>query len=174
MSPFEPRDGVAVWSILYDRLSAASINDVVTYTELSELIDADRAAVQSAVRRAAKELSSIDKRALVAVPNVGYRVIAPEEHLTLAKRHQAKSGRALKRGYSAAVDVDLSDVDPEVRKALGIVAQAFSMQMEFNRRTDVRQRKLEKQLDSMIPKVARNEAELAELRERMEKLERGN
>ena len=171
MSPFAPRNGVAVWTVLYARLREAEVNDVVTYAELGALIEADRAAVQSAVRRAARELSTIDKRAVMAVPNVGYRVVAPEEHLTLARQHQAKSGRSLKRGYSAAVDVDLSDVDPEVRKALGIVAQAFSMQMEFNRRVDVRQRKLEQQLAAMTPKVERNEAELAELRARMEKLE---
>ncbi|BBC66957.1 hypothetical protein MMRN_38530 [Mycobacterium marinum] len=47
------------------------------------------------------------------------------------------------------------------------------MQMEFNRRTDVRQKRLEDALDSVREKSSRTEDEVAELRERLERLEAG-
>jgi len=168
---FEPKDGVSMWRTIYERLTAAKVDDVVTYEELGALIDGDKSAVQSAVRRAARELETVDKHSLLAVPNIGYRVVTPEEHLTLAKAHQRKSSRSLARGYSTTVNVDMRDMEPEVQKAFGVVAQAFSMQMEFNRRFDIRQQKLENQIEAMNPKIERNETELAELRARLEMLE---
>lgn len=45
------------------------------------------------------------------------------------------------------------------------------MQMEFNRRTDIRQKKLEDSLDSMREKSTRTDEEVAELRARLERLE---
>lgn len=169
--PFEPKDGIAQWQALYALLRAAAVDDVVTYVDLADAIDADKASVQSAIRRAAHELETIDKRAITAVKNVGYRIVKPEEHLDIAKTHQRKSTRALERGHSTTTNVDMNGMEPDVRKAFETVAMAFSLQMEFNRRTDVRQSKLEDQLAAIHPKVERTEAEVAELRERLAKLE---
>ena len=46
------------------------------------------------------------------------------------------------------------------------------MQMEFNRRTDVRQKKLEDALDAVREKSTRTDEEVAELRARLDRLER--
>jgi hypothetical protein len=175
MSPFEPAGETARWRILYDLLSERTIGDVLTYDDMAAALDLDsvkdRHTIQVSMRRAAKELEEEDKHAVEAVINVGYRIVEPEEHLRLARGQQKRSSRALVRGHSKVVNVDLSNVDPEVRQAFQVVASAFAMQMEFNRRTDIRQKRLEESLDSVREKSTRTEEEVAELRERLERLE---
>lgn len=176
MSPFQPVGERARWVEVYELLKTAAIGDVVTYERLGELLELDASAerhrIQMAVRRAAQEHEQQDKRALDSVKNVGYRVVDAPEHLVLARRHQSKASKSLVRGHSKAVNVDLSGLDPETRGALETVARAFAMQMDFNRRFDVRQKRLEAALDAASTRVDRSEQEIAELRARLDRLER--
>ena len=181
MSPFEAAGEHARWRIIYEILRDAPVDSVVTYEQMGDALDLDpakdRHAIQMAVRRAAQEYERHDKRALDAVPNEGYRVVKAGEHLGLARRHGRKAGKSLQRGHSKAVNVDLSEVaDPEVRKALELTAQAFSLQMDFNRRFAVRQEQLEKAVheitDAQATDRQRSADEVAKLRERIERLER--
>ncbi|BBC66956.1 hypothetical protein MMRN_38520 [Mycobacterium marinum] len=116
MSPFEPAGAVARWRVLYDLLGERTVGDVLTYDTMAEALELDpvkdRHTIQVAMRRAAKELEQEDKHALEPVQNVGYRIVEPEEHLKLARQHQRRSSRALVRGHSKVVNVDLSSVDP--------------------------------------------------------------
>lgn len=175
MSPFRPHGEQARWRIIYERLADLTIGDVISYTELGEAVDLDpddeRHGIQMAVRRAAREFEEVHKHALEPIPNHGYRVVDIPEHLILAQRQQKRAGKALQRGYSKVVNVDLSAVEPEVRNAFQVVAQAFSMQMEMNRRLDTRQRKLEETVRGINDKQSRSDQELAELRERIARLE---
>ena len=181
MSPFEPAGEQARWRTIYEMLQAAPVDTIVTYEELSEALgldpDKDRHIIQMAMRRAAQEFERHDKHAVDAVPNEGYRVVKAGVHLELARQHQKKAGRSLQRGHSKAVNVDLSEVeDPEVRKALELTAQAFSLQMDFNRRFAVRQERLENAVreitDSQAADRQRSADEVAKLKERIERLER--
>ena len=176
MSPVGPAGETARWRILYDLLSGRTVGDVLNYEVMAEALDLDpiedRHTIQLAMRRASKELELENKHAVEAVQNVGYRIVEPEEHLRLARGQQRRSSRALARGHSKVVNVDLSNVDPEVRNAFQVVASAFAMQMEFNRRTDVRQKKLEDALDAVREKSTRTDEEVAELRARLDRLER--
>lgn len=173
--PFEPEGDRARWQVIYDLLRAAAVGQVVTYDEMAAALnmnaERDRHRIQVAMRRAALEHERVDKRAIDAVVNVGYRIVEAPEHLVLAKRHQRRSTRQLVRGYSKTVNVDLSSVPPEVQHAFGVVAQAFAMQMEFNRRFDVRQKRLEESIRSTVARTERTESELSELRARLERLE---
>lgn len=178
MSPFNPVGDIARWRTIYDLLSARAVGDVLTYEDMAEALDLDpvkeRHTIQVAMRRAAKELEQEDGHAVEAVVNTGYRIVEPTEHLRLARQQQRRSSRALARGHSKVVNVDLSGVDPEVRQAFQVVASAFAMQMEFNRRTDVRQKKLEASLEAVREQSTRTDAEVAELRKRLERLEKGD
>jgi chromosome segregation ATPase len=177
VSPFEPAGDRARWRILYELFVARTVGDILTYETMAQALDLhpadDRHTIQVAMRRASRELEEENKHATEAVKNVGYRIVEPEEHLNLARRQQNKSSKALVRGNSKVVNVDLSDVDPEIRKAFQVMASAFAMQMEFNRRTDVRQKKLEESLDSIKQQSNRTDEELNELRARLERLEQG-
>jgi hypothetical protein len=181
MSPFEPIGDQARWRLAYDLIRAAATDDVVTYGELGEALGLhpkrNRHAIQMAMRRAAEELETQDKRAVDAVPNKGYRIVPAGENLMLARRHGKKAGKSLARGRSKAVNVDMSQIeDPVTRRALEVTAQAFALQMDFNRRFAVRQERLEKVVAEITEAQSedrqRSAEEVAQLRERIERLER--
>lgn len=182
MEPFKPVGDRARWKVIYDLLVRTSTGEVLTYETIGEAVglDAskDRQRIQMAIRRAAREHLTKDKRALDVVPNVGYRVVDAPEHLLLARRYQGKANRALARGHSAVTNVDLTGVGPEVRQAFEVVGAAFAMQMDFNRRFDVRQRRIEKAVSEIANTSSevkrRTEEEIAELRARLERLESGD
>lgn len=175
MTGFEPTGVIARWRIIYDILKPMQVNDILSYETMGEALQLhpakDRHVIQMAMRRASKEFEKVDKHAVEAVTNVGYRVVEAEEHLYLARRQQKKAGRALQSGHSKVVNVDFNEVDPETRKAFEVVARAFSMQMDFNRRFDVRQKRLESVVESVTERTERSEEEIAELKERLARLE---
>lgn len=172
---FKPKGEVARWRLVYDRLCEANVDDIVTYQQLSEVLDLhptrDRHTIQMAMRRAAQEYETENRRALVPMRNQGYRVVGAEEHLALARTHQKKAGHELARGYSKVVNVDMNGLEPAVQQAFGMMAQAFALQMDFNRRFNVRQTKLEKAIRETQESSTRTDEEVAELRARLERLE---
>lgn len=180
-APFEPIGEQARWRTVYELLTAIPVNGIITYGELGEALglhsDHDRNVIQQAVRRAAKEHEELDKRALDVIPNKGYRVVEPPEHLGLARRYQKRSSRALARGHSKAVNVDFNGVEPQVRKALEMLGHAFVLQMDFNSRFEGKQARLEQTIrdiaDSQEQDRKRTAEEVAELRERLRRLEGG-
>jgi hypothetical protein len=176
MAAFQPVGEVARWRTLYAHLSLLTVGDLVTYEQLAELLDLDpdedRHVLQMAMRRAAKEFEEVDQHAVAVEPNVGYRVVPAPEHLDLAKKQQKRAGKALQRGHSKVVNVDLTEVAPELRNAFRVVAQAFALQMDMNRRFDMRQKKLEEAVGSVTKQQERSDSEIAELRDRLESLER--
>lgn len=173
MSAFEALgpDGRALWRTAYDLLKVVPISDVLEYSVLEAALGRDRSGVQTHMRRAATELLRVDNRAIVAVPNVGYRVVEPERHLDIAKGKQQRSSRQLQRGRAVVTHVDMTALEPTVRKAFEVAATAFSMQIDFNRRIDIRQKRIEEQVAKMTPKVERTAEEVEELKRRLAALE---
>jgi hypothetical protein len=177
MSPFEAIGDKPRWRVIYELLPQVATGDTITYATMGAALgldpDEDRHTIQMAVRRAAREHEVSDNRVLEAVPNAGYRIVEAPEQLTLARRDQRKAGRALARGHSKAVHVDLTGVDPDTRGAFEVVARAFALQMDFNRRLDIRQARLEEAIGAMSERTDHTEDELAELRARLARLEEG-
>lgn len=173
--PFEPVGEKARWRLIYDLLIVADVGDVVTYEAIGEALSLhpahERNTIQASIPRAAQEHLEVDKRALEVVPNVGYRVVDAPAHLRLARQRQKRARRQLVKGHSTAINVDLTGVDPGTRHALEVVARAFALQMDFNRRFDVRQRQLEANVEQVTERAERSEQEIADLRTRLEKLE---
>lgn len=162
---------LARWRILYDLFQRA---DIVTYEQAAEALDLhperDRKTIQKAMNRAGEELEQADKRALRPVPNIGYRVAEPNEHITLAREYQTKSKTAIERGVSKVVNVNLNGMDPAARSLTLAVAQVLSRQADMMNRFDLRQQKTEEQMREIIERQDRSEAETAELRERLARL----
>ncbi|MGD9604457.1 MAG: hypothetical protein AB7V59_21795 [Gammaproteobacteria bacterium] len=179
MRPFLPVGERARWRVIYDLLRKAKVGDVVTYREMAEALDLDakrdRTKVQLAMRRAAKELETVDLHAVEPVVNEGYRIVEPEQHLDLARKHQRKAGRSLQRGHSKVVNVDFNGMPGDVRKAFEVVAGAFAAQIDFNRRLSVRQDHLERAVEAVTQQTGeqqqRTAEELEALRERLRRLE---
>lgn len=175
MSPFKPAGEQARWRIAYGLLRTTETGSILTYEKLGEALGlhprTDRQKIQQAVKTAERRFLEDDKRAIEAVANEGYRVVDARGHLVLARTHHIKSSRELDRGHAVAVNVDLNGVDQNVRRALEMTAEGLSMLLEHNQRFEAKQAKFEEALASVSVRAERNEAELAELRSRMDKLE---
>lgn len=173
--PFAPLGDRARWLEIYDLLVATPMNGIVSYQQMADALglnpDVDRQLIQVTMRRAAKQHEVVDKRAVVAVPNQGYRVVEPAEHLGLARRQQVRSKRALARGHSKAVNVDMSKIEPETRKALDMVASVIALQMDFNRRAEGKLAAHDRAIRDLTEAKERTEEERQEFRERLERLE---
>lgn len=176
MNRFRPLGSMARWRMVYEELlTPAAIGDLITYEQLGELLDLhpvkQRAAIRSAVRRAEREYLEEKGHALEAVAETGYRVAEASTHVVLAHRQQRKAGKALSRGHDLATRVDLTGVDPNVRHALDVIGNAFALQMEFNRRFDVRQRHLEEAVAATNQKQDRTLEEVEQLQQRLRRVE---
>lgn len=175
MRPFQPVGSRARWRVLYDLLRPLRVGDLLTYDQMAAALEldpeADRHTIQLAMRRAARELETVNKHTVDVVVNKGYRVVEPEQQLGLARRHQRKASKSLVRGQSKVVNVDFNLIDPETRKAFEVMAGAFAAQLDFNRRMDVRQANLEKAVDAVAGQADRTDEEIAELRARLRRLE---
>jgi len=175
VTPFEALGDQPRWAIAYEVLKRHDVGDVVAYKELGRALGLDpnsqRHAIQMAIRRAAREFETSDLRALEAVPNQGYRIVQPAEHLRLARQHQAKASKSLTRGHGKVTHVDFTGMEPETRKAFEVVAQAFAHQLDFNRRMDIRTANLEAAVQEITETRERTADELAELKARLARLE---
>jgi predicted RNA-binding protein with RPS1 domain len=179
MSPFTPTGERARWRVLYDMLAERDSGDTLTYEEMVAalgLSDDDRNTAQLAMRRAATEYETTHKRAVKAIANVGYRIVDAGEHLGLARTHQGKASRSVKRGLSKVTNVDLNRIDdPEVRKALELAAAVLSHQDEMMRRMSIKQAHMERALNSVTERTEQNEKrtadQISQLQERLRSLE---
>jgi hypothetical protein len=175
VSPFAPHGDRARWRIIYDLLATKNLGETLAYEDMAGALEldakADRTRIQLAFRRASQELERENNRATEAVANTGYRIVEPTEHLRLAKAQQRKSGKSLERGQSKVLHVDLTGLEPEVRKAFDVTARAFAVLLDYNRRLDTRQDQLESALDSIVTRQNRSEEEVARLKERLARLE---
>lgn len=173
--PFEPIGDVARWVTVYQILASHAVDEVSTYKEFADALDIDpdrdRRIIQGAIGRAAQELLTVDKHAIEAVPNVGYRIVQPDEQLRLGRGQQRKAGKALKKGHAVTTHVDMTGMDPETRKGFELLARAFAVQGDVNRRLTARQDRMEAALQQILPRTDRHEDELAELRARLEQVE---
>lgn len=172
---FEPIGEVARWVTVYQILASHSVGEIATYKEMADALDIDpdrdRRTIQGAIGRAASELLTVDKHAIEAVPNEGYRIVQPDEQLRLGRGLQRRAGRSLKKGHAVTTHVDMTGMDAETRKGFELLARAFAVQGDINRRLTARQDRMEAALQQILPRTDRHEEELAELRARLERVE---
>jgi hypothetical protein len=97
--PFQPLDDKPEWRKIYDDLLAeADYGRIVTYLELSEVLG--------------RELGNLRLRWLIAVPNVGYRVIDANEHIHVADDHKHRARRQMTRMLEVSRATDLAQLKP--------------------------------------------------------------
>lgn len=157
MSRFEPVGEEARWRVAYRLLRVAPTGTVVTYELLGEALGLhpfrDRTKIQAAVRRAAEDHLTNERRAIQATADEGYRVVDATGQLALSRAHQKKALREVERSHEVAVNVDLNGVDPAVRARLEAQAETTAAQLEYNRRLEGRLRQLEAAVVSTVRKT---------------------
>lgn len=179
---FDPKGDEARWRAIYPLFEDSSEDDVVTYDELAEALgmDAnhDRMAIQGVVGQLRRKLLVKTDKAFVSVRNKGYRIVKAGEHFDLAQMEQKKARKRLKRTHDLVVYTDRNGMDSTQRTRLDIAVRFAAAQLDFNRRTDLRVKNLEKANENLekaneatTARIARTDEETAALRERIERLE---
>ena len=173
MTGAETVESAPLWQRIYAHMQGMSIGDVLRYDVITELIGpGSRSHFQHLARRAGAEMERRDSRVIEAVPLVGYRIVEPSEQIRLAKSRQRRARRELDKAKSKVVHIDRSGLDETTCALVDVMAAALSAQVDFTRRLDVRQRRLEAAVAAVQSSQERSEADLTDLRARLERLER--
>jgi hypothetical protein len=106
---FAPKGEKPEWLMIYEALLAnAEPGTIVTYAELEALLNREFATNRGPLYRARQELGELRKHWLESVPNVGYRVIEPTEHVRISATHRRKSRRQVGMAIRVLESTDLS------------------------------------------------------------------
>jgi hypothetical protein len=189
----EPRRSgeLARWRLLYDVMFKLRPGDLITYVEMADLLGLDitvagnKAMVHGALRKAADELLARHKMVFHLVRGRGYQVARPGQVIEVAREHQARAFAEIESGHTKIEAVDLSQVDTTTARLIEATAMGFSRQTAMMRQFDVRQKRLETAMVALAEtaytavnraaetatRVDANDADLAELRQRVAELE---
>lgn len=177
--PFEPVGDVARWRLVFDLLVAtlaeSGVDFVVTYKDMAEALDldpdVDRRTIQGVMPRAAKEFLEVHKHAMKAVPNQGYRIVKPAEHLGLAQERSSRATRHMVKADSVVTNVDFNGMESEVRRSFEVIGRVVRFQMGMMRQLDIRQRDVDERLAAVQANVQRTERDVQTHSERLAWLE---
>ena len=99
------------WRMIYeDLLDGADSGTVITYADLEKLLGREFALNRTPLYRARQTLGEMHHRWREAVPNVGYRIIEPIEHLRVSAGHRRKSRRQVGMAIRVLESTDLSQL----------------------------------------------------------------
>lgn len=123
MSRFIARspDGRAQWEIVRDLVREYDLGpgDLLTYPDLHAALDKgddERPAVRGACREASRRMLTDSKRCLVAVPNEGYRIAKPDEHVRVGKDRETRGVRQFARAIAVYDGTPLDELTPAQRE----------------------------------------------------------
>lgn len=165
----QPQSRVDILCELFQRA------DLVTYAQAAEALglhaEDDRKAIRGAMASAGRRLLAHDGRALRAVPNVGYRLAAPNEHVTLARERKRRANKQMTTGLDVLSGTDLAGLSQEAKEAVLAERNSFSRIIDFIVASDRRQKKTEAAVEEIKGQVTRTAEETAEVKERLARLE---
>lgn len=164
---FTPKGTVAEWRMVYEKAVALNEGDVITYADLSDLLDRDFLADRNPVYRATEELEVSDHRTLSCVRGVGYRIAAANEHERLARGHHKRSRKQLRKAVSKAASADRSKLTPDERQRIDGLEMSLRQHADMIRRLDAR---TAKQADELKALRREKDGDVAQLSERVDRL----
>ena len=162
---FETKGDVAEWQMVYDDIKAKEVGDVITYDDLSSLLDRDFLTGRSPIYKATKTLEATDHRTLANVANVGYRVVSPPEHEVLARQHHKKGRRQLSRAFGRIHSADRTKLSPEDSERFDRIEENLSRQRDMIRRIETRAARTETRVERVENSNQATEARIARLEE---------
>lgn len=151
--------------------------EMVTYEEAAEALGLhaghDRKSIANAMRAAGRKILASDGRALRVVPDVGYRLAAPNEHITLARERKKRANTQMSTGLDVLSGTNLTGLSQEAREAVLAERNSFSRIIDYIVAQDRRQQRTDAVVEEIKGQVARTAEETAEMNERLARLEKG-
>ena len=161
---FEVKGERAQWRVLYDRLAAMDVGDVIKDDELAGLLpDAAEGSIRSAFYRAQRETEDRHKRTFARVRTVGYRMVEAIEHEDLARGHHKRARRQLRSAWRKAHSADRAKLSQQERQRLDQIEMNLAQQREMTS-------KLETKVHAEIRERKAGEAQLSDRVDQLTKL----
>jgi uncharacterized coiled-coil protein SlyX len=143
---FETSGPVPEWRVIYDHAATVPIDGVITYERLDTLLGRGFRSDRSPVYRAQKEMLEANRRTLVNVPRVGYRVARANEHAGLAGGQRRKARRAMTKAVRIVDGTDRSRLTSDETRRLDALEHNLKRQALMLRKTDARVAVVEKEV----------------------------
>jgi hypothetical protein len=160
--------GIPEWRRVYDVLQPLNVGDTITYDELSDALGRPFDSARGPFYRANTELLEHDRRGLLNVKNVGYRVITAAEHDVPAMSKHRTARRSLRKARSWIQNADRAHLTPDVAERFDRIEVSLRRQEDMTRRLDQRVTKVE----TALQKSRREQVEhQTETDERLSKLQ---
>lgn len=157
---FAPKGEKPQWEYLFDVLRLKQVNEVATYEELSEAVGFNVRQNRSPLYLAQKQLEKQHLRTIVVEKGVGYRIAEATEHEELARNHQKRGRRQIKRAIDKIVYVDRGRLTPEAVKRFDAIQMTLARQEDLIKRNDVRLTNVEKAIQATRQATAKTAEEL--------------
>jgi len=142
--PFAPKGEQPEWRMLYDLVTGSAVDTVFPYDDFDRALGRDFRENRTPLARVQKELLREDKRVLVNVRGVGYRIAQAREHGELAVGQRQRARRAVDKGVQIVAGADQSSLTPKERQRLTEIEVNLRAQANMLRRTEARVAVLEK------------------------------
>lgn len=146
IAPFTAKspDGIAQWEKLYGYFSGLPYGHEATYDEILAATEIDLRVNRMPIYRCMKQLEDDDKKTLISVHGVGYRVANPNEHEALARRHHKSARRQVGKAVRKARSANRSVLSPVERAQIDAMEITLSRHADLIRRLDGRVEAVEK------------------------------
>lgn len=153
-APFHAKGERPEWRILYDHIveSPLDFGRIITYAELDAALGRRFVANRAPIYRVNRELEE-SHRQLEAVPTVGYRVIAPNEHVRVARGRKQRAQRQMSKALRVAVSTELAPLSAVELSQLDAITTVLRMQQHVLRMHEQRINKHEELIAKLFRKV---------------------
>jgi hypothetical protein len=165
-APFQPVNDQALWVPIYDKARTMDYGDLLTYEEITSLVDRDARVDRQPIYRAMKQLERHDHRTLIVDRNVGYRIALPEQHGVLMDQHRKRSYRQITKARRRATSAPRELLTPAEAHRLDEMDVRLSQHEMALRNINSRVDKLEHQDVKKTSKLDQIEAALEVLRQK--------
>lgn len=144
-------DGRPEWKKVVDAVhtqhgSPPRVNAVITYAELTAILGRDFCKARAPIYDAERRLLTDDRRMLVNVRGVGYRIAEAREHITAANANQRRAKRQIRKGVAKLQHTDRSALTHDERTVNDYALTTLSRQQDMLTRLKTRADMVEKAL----------------------------
>ncbi len=164
---FQPKREKPQWEYLYDLLVTKQVNEVITYEDLSDAVGFNVRANRGPIYQAQRHLERSNHRTIGVVKGVGYRIVDAAEHEGLARGHQNRGRRQIKKALDKIVYVDRGRLTPALVKRFDAIQMTLNRQEELIRRNDIRLANVEKAITETRAATKQTSEQLAAQQQKM-------
>lgn len=139
---FERKGDKPRWQMVYEGLRNLKVGDIVSYEVLSRWAGVDMVSTvgnRQCVYDAMKVLQREDKRTIINVRGVGFRIAHASEHIGEGQKHRLKGYRQLVKAHDKVAYVDHNHLTAEESRTAEERALAYSKQAQMLRGLERRQ-----------------------------------